>query len=172
MHRGRQVSQQRGLDIVSSSPVRCIWLEQTPRPIPRELDRGEIYTIMDHYALIAAHAKCNGYDMVKIHGGHGYPVNSFMSPYLNKRTDEFGGNIENRMRFPLELIRRIKKDVGDEFPIGFRLSGDEFIEGGTTIDESPIMGRMLEEAGAAYIHVSAGLHEASHQVSDIMRYVL
>jgi 2,4-dienoyl-CoA reductase-like NADH-dependent reductase (Old Yellow Enzyme family) len=130
MHRGRQVSQQRGLDIVSSSPVRCIWLEQTPRPIPRELDRGEIYTIMDHYALIAAHAKCNGYDMVKIHGGHGYLVNSFMSPYLNKRTDEFGGNIENRMRFPLELIRRIKKDVGDEFPIGFRLSGDEFIEGG------------------------------------------
>jgi 2,4-dienoyl-CoA reductase-like NADH-dependent reductase (Old Yellow Enzyme family) len=122
--------------------------------------------------LIAAHAKCNGYDMVKIHGGHGYLVNSFMSPYLNKRTDEFGGNIENRMRFPLELIRRIKKDVGDEFPIGFRLSGDEFIEGGATIDESPIMGRMLEEAGAAYIHVSAGLHEASHQVSDIMRYVL
>ena len=168
-HVGRQRMYERGIELVSSSPVRCAMLGESTYPIPRSLERGEIYEIMDRFATLAAAAKHVGYDMVEVHGAHGYLVNSFMSPYLNTRSDEFGGSLKNRMRFPTELIRRIKEVTGDDYPVGIRINGDEFVEGGITTEESPIMAQMLEEAGAAFVHISSGIYETLHKSNDIMR---
>lgn len=158
-----------GRQSVSSSPVQPIFVGQQPYPIPRALEREEIYDIIEKWAAGAARAKSVGYDMVELHGAHGYLIPQFMSPFLNKRTDEFGGSFENRMKFPLELIRRVKAAVGKDYPVGIRLSGDEFLEGGITTKESPTIARMFEQAGVAYISVSSGTHETLHRSNDLMR---
>jgi len=168
-HSGRQVAPRPGFELVSSSPVPCATLGERSHPVPRALEKGEIYQIMDRCATIATRAKRAGYDMVEIHSAHGYLVDSFMSPYLNTRSDEFGGSLKNRMKFPIELIKRIKEAVGDDYPVGIRISADEFVDGGITTKESPIMAQMLEEAGLAFIHVSAGIYETWHKSNDIMR---
>lgn len=168
-HMGRQGYARPGFEFVSSSPVPCIPIGKPPYPVPRALEKDEIYQIMDRFAAVAVRAKRAGYDMVEIHGAHGYLVNTFMSPYLNKRSDDFGGTLENRMRFPTELIKRMKEAAGDDYPIGIRIVGDEFISGGITTEESPTMARMLEEAGADFIHASAGLYETWHKSNDISR---
>lgn len=168
-HMGRQGYPRPGFEFVSASPVPCIPVGKAPYPIPRALEKGEIYHIMDRFATVAARAKRAGYDMVEIHGAHGYLVNTFMSPYLNKRSDDFGGTLENRMRFPTELIKRMKEAAGDDYPVGIRIVGDEFVNGGITTEESPIMAQLLEQAGAAFIHVSAGLYETWHKSNDISR---
>ncbi|MFC2000875.1 NADH:flavin oxidoreductase, partial [Chloroflexota bacterium] len=159
----------KGVDLVSSSPVRCVNVIDVAYPIPRALEKDEIREMINRFAIIAANARRAGYDMVEIHGAHGYLINSFMSPFLNTRTDEYGGSLPNRMRFPIELIRRIKEATGDDYPVGIRISADEFIKGGVTTKESPIMARMLEEAGAAFIDVSGGMEEVKHKQVDIMR---
>ena len=168
-HQGRSMIPPAKLELVSSSPIRVVKLGESPFPVPRALERGEIYQIIDLYATIANNAKRAGYDMVEVHGAHGYLIASFMSPYLNTRNDEFGGSLRNRMRFPTEIINRIKEVVGNDYPVGIRISGDEFIEGGVTIEESIIMAQMLEEAGAAFVHVSSGTYETLHKSNDIMR---
>lgn len=168
-HQGRSMFARAGFELVSCSSIPAVSFGESDSPIPRALERGEIHQIVDLYAIIANNAKKAGYDMVEIHGAHGYLVASFMSPYLNTRNDEFGGTLRNRMRFCTELIRRIKEVVGDDYPVGIRFSGDEFIEGGITTEESVIMAQMLEEAGAAFIHVSSGTYETLHKSNDIMR---
>lgn len=167
-HSGRSLWKK--VDIVSSSPVRCVSIRGEPFGLPRALEKDEIREIVNRFGIIGANAKRAGYDLVEVHGAHGYLVNSFMSPYLNTRLDEFGGSLENRMRFPIEIIRRIKETAGDDFPVGIRVSGDEFVEGGVTPKESPDMARMLEEAGAAFIDVSGGIEEVKHKQIDIMRF--
>jgi 2,4-dienoyl-CoA reductase-like NADH-dependent reductase (Old Yellow Enzyme family)/thioredoxin reductase len=168
-HMGRQGYARPGFEFVSASPVHCIPIGKAPYPVPRALKKDEIYQIMDRFAAVTVRAKRAGYDMIEIHGAHGYLVNSFMSPYMNKRKDDFGGSLENRMRFPTELIKRMKEAAGDDYPIGIRIVGDEFIDGGITTEESPIMARMLEEAGAAFIHAASGLYETWHKSNDISR---
>lgn len=168
MHSGRdRVSSE--LDIISSSPVRCVTVGGLVYPVPRALEKSEIREMVNRYALIATNAKKAGYDLVEVHCAHGYLVNSFISPYLNKRDDEYGGCLENRLRFPTEIIKRIKEVTGGDYPVGVRISGDEFVEGGVTIKESPIIAAMLEEAGAAFIDISAGMEEVKHKSHDITR---
>jgi 2,4-dienoyl-CoA reductase-like NADH-dependent reductase (Old Yellow Enzyme family)/thioredoxin reductase len=169
MHRGRQASPKPGLRLISSSAIPSSWLGERPLPVPEPLTIGEIYTIIDHYVQIALNAKGAGYDMIEIHGAHGYLVHSFMSPYMNVRRDEFGGSLENRMRFPTQLIAELKASVGPGFPVGIRISGEDFVKGGITIEESPTMARMLQDAGASFIHASAGMHETAHKCSDMAR---
>ncbi len=167
-HSGRQRNQ-KGLDIVSASPVRCVNVADVAYPVPRALEKAEIREMIERFALIAGNAKRVGYDMVEIHGAHGYLVNSFMSPFMNTRTDEYGGSLQNRMRFPIEMVKRVKEVVGDDYPVGIRISGDEFIKGGVTTEESPIMAKMLEEAGVAFIDVSGGIEDVKHRQIDLMR---
>jgi thioredoxin reductase len=107
--------------------------------------------------------------MVEIHAAHGYLLSGFLSPKLNLRTDEFGGSLENRASFTVKLIQQIKRMVGDDFPVGVRISADDFIEGSIDLGESPRVARILEEAGADVISVSAGSHETQHLSNDIMR---
>ncbi|MBI2857914.1 MAG: FAD-dependent oxidoreductase [Chloroflexi bacterium] len=170
MHLGRQGKEMTpDLQRVSSSDCTCIWLGQKPYPPARALTEEEIHQVVEAYAESALNARRVGYDMVELHGAHGYLINSFISPFLNHRSDQWGGTLENRMRFPVAIIQRIKEVVGRDFPVGVRISGDEFVEGGVTIAESPAVARSLEQAGADYLHVSSGIYESLHKSNDIAR---
>ena len=99
-----------------------------------------------------------GFDMVLIHGGHGWLLGQFASPYFNKRTDRWGGSLENRMRFSLLVVEKVREAVGPDFPIEFRMSGSECIPGGYDIHEAVEMAKMID-GKVDIIHVSAGIHE-------------
>jgi 2,4-dienoyl-CoA reductase-like NADH-dependent reductase (Old Yellow Enzyme family)/thioredoxin reductase len=157
-----------GEKLFSSSPVATKFLGKV-YPTPKALNKKEIYQFIDKFVNTAERAKRVGYDMVELHGSHGYFINQFMSPFMNKRIDEFGGSLENRMRFPLELIKAMRNAVGPDFPIGFRISAVEFVPGGITLEESTIIAQMLEAAGVDYISVSAGVFETIIKFIDLMR---
>lgn len=163
-HSGRQMR----TNPASSSPFPCVLLGEEAYPTPRVLEPWEIYQIMDKFAEGAARAKRMGYDMIELHACHGYLFTSFMSPYMNNRTDEFGGSLENRMRFTLGVLKAIKKMVGDDFPIIFRFSADEFVEGGIDLRESTTIAQMVEAAGVAALSVSSGIYETLEKSNDVM----
>ncbi|MFC1915980.1 FAD-dependent oxidoreductase [Chloroflexota bacterium] len=120
-----------------------------------ELSILEIEDIVDKFAKGAERAQEAGFDGVEIHAAHMYLVACFMSRVWNKRQDRYGGSLENRARFPCEIIRAIKERVGQDFPVGIRISGAEYgIEKASTPKEVQEMCRMLQESGADYIHVS------------------
>lgn len=120
--------------------------------IPRELTGEEIIALADAYARAAERAQRAGYDAVEIHGAHGYLIHQFLSPATNRRTDEYGGSTQKRMRFAALVIGRVRAAVGSRFPILFRLSA----EGGYGIDEAVEIARALEACGVDAIHVSIG----------------
>lgn len=103
--------------------------------IPRPLSKDEIYRIVEKYGEAAKRAQIAGFDTVEIHGGHSYLLSQFLSPITNKRTDEFGGSLENRARFTRLVIEEVRNQVGPFFPIFLRVSADEFMEGGNTLED-------------------------------------
>lgn len=129
--------------------------------LPRELTIAEIEEIEDAFALAANRVKRAGFDGVELHGSHGYLICSFFSPYTNKRTDKYGGSTENRAKFALEIIEKVREKVGRNFIVGIRISGDEFVSGGLTLEETTKIARLLELGGVDYIHVSAGNFESA-----------
>ena len=100
-----------------------------------ELTKEMIDEIVEAYGRTAALAKRAGFEMVMVHGGHGWLINQFLSPLFNFRTDEYGGSFENRVRLAQEVLKSVREAVGPGFPIEFRMSGDEFVEGGYHLDE-------------------------------------
>lgn len=128
--------------------------------IPHELATEEIEHLIDAFGLAAKRAVEAGFDAVEVHGGHGYLINQFCSPFNNKRSDRFGGSPERRATFACEIVRRIRKNVGSEFPILFRLQCDDFIEGGIKIEEAKIHAQLLEDAGVDIINPTGGNREA------------
>lgn len=118
----------------------------------------DIYRIAGLFGEAAALCKKAGFDMVLIHGGHGWLLAQFMSPLMNRRTDRWGGSLENRMRFPLLVIEKVREAVGPRFPIEFRMSGAELVKGGYGLDEGVEMAKMID-GRVDIIHVSAGVHE-------------
>ena len=118
----------------------------------------DIYRIAGLFGQAAALCKQAGFDMILIHGGHGWLLAQFMSPSMNHRTDKWGGSLENRMRFPLLVVEKVREAVGPNFPIEYRMSGAELIEGGYGLDEGIEMAKMLD-GKVDLIHVSAGVHE-------------
>ncbi len=113
----------------------------------RAMTVEEIYALVEKFAEGAWRVQQAGFDAVELHGAHGYLIAQFMSPYVNRRNDRFGGTFINRMRFVLEIIARIRHKCGRDFPIGVRYSGEEWIEGGRTIEESVRIAQMLEQQG-------------------------
>lgn len=132
---------------------------ETFRKIPRALTAVEIDHVANKFAQAALRAKNAGFDMVELHGGTGYLLSQFVSPRTNKRDDDFGGSLENRMKFPLMVLSRVKSAVGD-FPVGYRLLADEWLPDGLQIQESTLFAKVLEEAGIAYISVMGGTYES------------
>ncbi len=127
------------------------------REVPRALAVDEIATLVQNFGDTARRAKQAGFDGVEIHGGHGYLIAQFLSPYSNKRTDRYGGSLTNRMRFALEVIDSVRKKAGSDFVVGMRISSDELMPGGRTIEDTLTIVPYLERAGLDYIHVSAGV---------------
>ena len=132
------------------------------RVVPKELSVKEIRNLVGDYGEAARRAKEAGFDGIEIHGGHGYLIGQFLSPRANKRKDDYGGNVVNRARFACEIIRRVRETVGPDFPIGFRVSADEFVEGGATVNETVEQAPLFVHAGADVLHVSAGSGEGLH----------
>lgn len=129
--------------------------------IARELRQGEIPQLIDTFVKAAVRAQKAGFDGVEIHGGHSYLVAQFLSPLLNLRTDEYGGNTEKRTRFAKELVQAVRQAVGDQFAIIFRISGDEFVDGGRTVEETGEIIKILDKAGVDAFHVTAGSNRFS-----------
>ena len=127
---------------------------------PRELKVDEIRGLIDSFGEAARRSMEAGFDLIEIHGAHGYIINQFLSPFSNRRTDEYGGSFEKRMRFPLEVVARVRKVVGENVPLAYRMSGEEKIEGGLTIDDMVEFSQELEKAGIDLIDVSAGIYES------------
>ena len=135
--------------------------EKLTRKMPREMAREEIRDTVNAFSQAIRRAKEAGFDAVQLHGAHGYIITQFLSPYLNKRTDDYGGIIENRTRFLKEIYEKSVELVGKEFPILIKMNGVDFIEGGTTINESTEVAKRLENIGYAAIEVSAGIWEVA-----------
>ena len=155
-----------GMQPVAPSPIPCKFFDA----LPRELTKGEVEKIVQKFVEAAMRAKTAGYDGVELHGAHGYLIAQFMSLSSNKRTDKYGGNFKNRMNFPLEIIRGIKKSVGKNYPLLFRFSAEEFVEEGRTLEESKQVARMLEEEGVHALHVSAGTYDSMPKMIEPMSY--
>ncbi len=158
-HGGRQANAgATGRPAVAPSNVPCKVMQREPVPLTVE----EIREIEDAFADAARRAKQAGFDGVEIHGAHGYLIFSFLSPYTNKRTDEYGGSLGNRGRFARNIAEKIRAAVGDDFIVGLRISGQEYVEGGFTIEEACAFAKTIQNM-VDYIHVSAGNYESMAQ---------
>jgi 2,4-dienoyl-CoA reductase-like NADH-dependent reductase (Old Yellow Enzyme family)/thioredoxin reductase len=133
---------------------------------PREMTVAEIKSIPPKFAEATERAKKAGFDGVELHIGHGYLFTSFVSPYTNKRTDEYGGSLENRMRLVTETLAAIKPFANDDFLITVRMNGDDYVEGGTDVEEGKLIAKMLVEHGTDIISVSAGMRESTTPLQD------
>lgn len=157
-HCGRQTSPAiTGRNPYSASPLPC----PVMGVVPDELTIPEIKEIVSLFGDTALRAKKTGFDGVEVHGGHGYLIAQFMSKYSNKRGDEYGGSLMNRIRFPLEIISDIRKKCGPDFMVMFRLSADEKVPGGRTIEDTKIIAKKLEKQGIDAVHISAGTYEST-----------
>lgn len=130
---------------------------------PDGVEVGELTTEMIHeiaaaYGHVAGLAKRAGFEMLMIHGGHGWLINQFLSPYFNHRNDEYGGTLENRCRFACEVLDEVRRAVGPYFPIEFRMSGSELFEGGYTLEDGVKIAKQLESR-IDLLHVSAGTYQ-------------
>ena len=141
---------------VSASAVRSNFTKK----VPEELSVNEIQVVLEHHAEAAERVRESGFDGVELLGSAGYLINQFLSPMTNKRTDEYGGSLENRLRYPLELIRLVKDRVGKDIVVGLRISGDDLVPGSNTYKEVAVIAKNYAEAGLDYINVTAGWHES------------
>lgn len=124
----------------------------------RALDEELITEIVHAYGHVASLAKRAGFEMVMIHGGHGWLINQFLSPLFNHREDEYGGSLENRCRFAIRVLKSVREAVGPDFLIEFRMSGSEFVEGGYDLEDGVEIAKMIEPY-VDIIHVSAGTYQ-------------
>lgn len=126
---------------------------------PRALTEPEIHDIIERFARAAALAKEAGFTGVQVHGAHGYLLNQFLSGHHNQRTDQWGGSLDNRMRFPLEIYRAIRHRVGAAYPISIKLNSADFQRGGFTEEESMIVAESLSAEGLDLLEISGGNYE-------------
>lgn len=152
------VSERIGCQPVSSSNIPS----KTGGAVPRPLTKEEILNIVEKYGKAARRVQIAGFDALEIHGGHSYLINQFLSPIYNKREDEFGGSAENRARFARMVIDSVRAAVGPMFPISFRLSADELLEGGNTLEDTL---KILE-----YLNAEVDIFNVSAALNDSLQY--
>ncbi len=135
----------------------------------KEMTKDDIQQVVEDYAKSALRAKAIGFDAVELHCGHGYLQVEFLSAFYNHRTDEYGGSVYNRLRFSLEIIAKIQEYCGRDFPILFKLSAEDYVPNGITLEQSIEICKYLEEAGVAAITISGGTLDARiHDYMDVM----
>ncbi len=155
MHMGRNAFSFTDEPVIAPSPIPG----KLTRQIPREMTKEDIEQVKNAFASAARRAKDAGFDFVEIIGCTGYLISQFLSPLTNQRNDEYGGSLENRMRFGLEVIRQVRKAVGESLPIGIRIAGNDFMDGGHTNVEASQFAAEAEKAGVDAINVTGGWHE-------------
>ncbi len=160
-HCGRQTSNRViGCRPVAPSPIPCPAVKE----MPRELTVPEIHRLVEEFGDCALRARQAGFDGIEVHGAHGYLIAQFLSSYSNKRTDAYGGNFLNRLRFSIEIIENIRAKAGDDFPVIFRISADEMVPGGRTIEDTKAIAMMLQDAGVHALHVSVGAYGSGYAI--------
>ncbi|MBA3942364.1 MAG: oxidoreductase [Sphingopyxis sp.] len=173
-HAGRKASVEipwkGGAQIVPGDPHG--WQTEAPSPLPfadeqvspTALDRGGLARVRDAFAAAAARAARIGLDAVQIHAAHGYLLHQFLSPLSNRRDDDYGGPLENRMRFPLEVFDAVRAAFPAERPVTVRASGTDWVDGGWSIEETVVFAKALEARGCSAIHVSSGGLDPRQQI--------
>lgn len=163
-HPGRQTSSALigGKQSVAPSPIMCKFIGE----MPRELTTKECEDIRDAFIKGAVIAQMAGADGVELHAAHGYLLNEFLSPYTNKRTDQYGGSEENRLRLLSEIISGIRACCGPMYPISVRISADEFVDGGLRLEDTLKISIELEKLGIDAINVSTGIYESMNTIVE------
>lgn len=138
--------------------------------MPHEMTIAEIHKTVEDFGDAALRAKKAGFDGIELHGAHGYMIPEFMSMYTNKRTDEYGGDLTNRMRFALEIIENVRQKCGPDFILGYRLSADERVTGGLTIEDTKAIVPYLDQAGVDYFSISIAVNATDDQMIPSMYY--
>jgi NADPH2 dehydrogenase len=147
------------LQPVAPSPVEtCLAPERTI--LPKQMAGDEITDLIKKFGRAAERAKSAGFDGIELHGATGYLLEQFVSPRTNKRTDDYGGSLENRMRFPLGVVASVREHSGKDALLGYRFMPDEWLPDGFTLNEGKILARRLEEAGVDYLSCNAGTYES------------
>jgi 2,4-dienoyl-CoA reductase-like NADH-dependent reductase (Old Yellow Enzyme family) len=136
------------------APSAIPFLPEEPTPIA--LDQAGLHRVRDAFVSAAQRADRIGLDGIELHGAHGYLLHQFLSPLSNHRTDAYGGSLENRMRFPLEVFDAVRRGFAPEKPVGIRISATDWVDGGWDLEQSIVFAKALEQRGCAYIHVSSG----------------
>ena len=168
-HGGRQTGfAVTGVQDVAPSALACPVRANNPEDQPRELTVDEIHEIIRDFAQTARRAKQAGYDAIEIHGAHGYLIQQFFSPFSNKRTDQYGGNLYNRARFALEVVGAIREEVGENYPLIYRLTTSEMMGGARLeIGDTRALAILLEEAGVDAINASVGSHATAGYTPNV-----
>jgi 2,4-dienoyl-CoA reductase-like NADH-dependent reductase (Old Yellow Enzyme family) len=122
----------------------------------REMSQADIEEVTGSFAQAAVRARKAGFDGVQIHGAHGYLLDQFLSPFYNKRTDGYGGSIENRTRMALEVLKGIRNAVGEDFPVLIKMNSEDFLDGGLTVDQMLGSSHILQQGGIDAIEMSGG----------------
>ncbi len=127
-------------------------------PVPREMTRDDMDIVVEQFVDATKRADRLGFALVELHIGHGYLLNQFFSPLANQRSDEYGGTLENRMRFPLEVFKAVREALSDDKPLGVRVSASDWVEGGTTVEDTIELAKALEALDCDFIDItSAGV---------------
>ena len=165
VHAGRQTNHRMntGVQVVAPSAIPC----PDNQEMPHELSIPEVRQMIARFGDAALRVKKAGFDGVEIHGGHGYLIAEFMSSYSNKRTDQYGGILSNRLRFAKEVIEDVRAKVGSDFPILFRISSHEGMPGGRKLHDTRAIAMMLEEWGIAAIDVTIGTYGDGYTVPSM-----
>ncbi|MDI7258828.1 MAG: FAD-dependent oxidoreductase [Thermodesulfobacteriota bacterium] len=145
------------IDVIGPSAVPWIWNGLAPR----EMSKEDIKHLVEAFAEGARRTKDADFDAVEFHGAHGYLISSFLSPFTNKRTDEYGGSVQNRARFVCEILARAREKVGPDFPLILRISGSDYLPRGITIEQTVNQAPLFVEAGVNALHVSASAQETT-----------
>jgi len=161
-HPGRQAMEpiNRDLKAPSAVPLKSGGRKDGSKKIPIALNESQILAIIEAFGNTAIILKDAGFSGVQIHGAHGYLVSQFLSPYSNIRSDKWGGSLENRARFVIEVFRKIRARVGKSFPIGIKLNSADFQKGGFSEEESMEVVKILSKEGIDLIEISGGTYEA------------
>lgn len=167
-HAGRSgLPLEEGTVIVAPSPVPSMI-----GIVPRTLEISEIEALVGRFALGAGKAKQLGFDAVEIHAAHGYLISQFLSPYVNQRTDAYGGCLENRARFLVETVDAVREAVGPDLPILVKMNTEDFVaENGFTLRESCRVARMLEERGVSALELTGGTWDSERGFESIRKGV-
>lgn len=137
-------------------------LDARERPTIKTLSIEEIAEVVGFFSAAAKRCQAAGFDFVEIHAGHGYLISAFLTPYFNRRTDHYGGSLENRSRFLVEILRSVKEAVGDRTGVGVKMNGDDFLpKDGWILDDACALAPVLEAEGADYLSITAGVMGAA-----------